>query len=255
VKISLITVCFNAEKTIEKTIQSVLSQDYPNIEYIVVDGLSKDGTMDVVNKYKNSIAIVRSEKDKGMYDGINKGINLATGEVVGTLNADDVFANNTIVSKIAHSFLSKPNIDSIIGDISFMNENGKQIRYYSSAKWHPGRFVWGFMPAHPGFYCKKKIFEKLGNYRTDFEIAADYELLIRFFNVNGLEYLYLPLLMVKMNLGGKSTSGFKSTKKINQEIIKACRLNHLYTNYFMLYSKYFWKIFEFFQIGNVKPPN
>jgi glycosyltransferase involved in cell wall biosynthesis len=255
VKISLITVCFNAEKTIEKTIQSVLSQDYPNIEYIVVDGLSKDGTMDVVNKYKNSIAIVRSEKDKGMYDGINKGINLATGEVVGTLNADDVFASNTIVSEIAHSFLAKPNIDSIIGDISFMNENGKQIRYYSSAKWHPGRFVWGFMPAHPGFYCKKKIFEKLGNYRTDFDIAADYELLIRFFTVNRLEYLYLPLLMVKMNLGGKSTSGFKSTKKINQEIKKACRLNHLYTNYFMLYSKYFWKILEFFPLENLKPPN
>ena len=254
-KISLITVCFNAEKTIEKTIQSVLSQDYPNIEYIVIDGLSKDGTMDIVNKYKNSIAIVRSEKDKGMYDGINKGINFATGEVVGTLNADDVFASNTIVSEIAHSFLAKPNIDSIIGDISFTNENGKQIRYYSSAQWHPGRFVWGFMPAHPGFYCKKKIFEKLGNYRTDFDIAADYELLIRFFNVNGLEYLYLPLLMVKMNLGGKSTSGYKSTKKINQEIKKACRLNHLYTNYFMLYSKYFWKIFEFLQIENLKPPN
>ncbi len=249
-KISLITVCYNAEKTIEKTIQSVLEQDYAYIEYILIDGASNDSTMAIVNKYAQDISIIKSEKDQGMYDGINKGISLATGDVIGILNADDVFSNSDILSKIAIAFNTNSEIDAVFGDIAFVNENGKQTRYYSSAKWNPGKFVWGFMPAHPTFYCKKEIFKKLGGYRTDFDIAADYELLIRFLKVNAINYLYLPMLMVKMNLGGKSTSGFKSTKKINQEIIKACKLNGLYTNFMMLYSKYFFKVFEYYKIPN-----
>jgi glycosyltransferase involved in cell wall biosynthesis len=244
-KISLITVSYNAEKTIEKTIQSVLSQDYPNIEYIVIDGLSKDGTMQIVNRYKEKIAIVKSEKDKGMYDGINKGIKLATGDIVGILNADDVFATNDILSQVASAFNSNTKIDAVIGDIAFYNEAGKQVRYYSSAKWHPNKFVWGFMPAHPTFYCKRELFNQIGGYRTDFDIAADYELLIRYLKLNNCSYLYLPLLMVKMNLGGKSTQGWKSTKKINEEILRACQLNGLKSNYMMLYSKYIRKVFEF----------
>ena len=244
-KISLITVCYNAEKTIEKTIQSVLEQDYNDLEFIVIDGLSKDGTMEIVKKYSNKISIVKSEKDKGMYDGINKGIALATGDIIGILNADDVFASDTILSKIAFEFKNKPNIDVLFGDIAFVNEQGSQIRYYSSAKWHPGRFIWGFMPAHPTFYCKRNKFIEFGGYRTDFDIAADYELLIRYLKINNLSYTYLPLLMVKMNLGGKSTKNFLSTLKINQEIKKACQLNGLYTNYVMLYSKYFRKVFEY----------
>jgi glycosyltransferase involved in cell wall biosynthesis len=243
-KISLITVSYNAERTIEKTIQSVLNQDYPNVEYIVIDGLSKDGTMQIVNRYKDKIAIVKSEKDKGMYDGINKGIGLATGEIVGILNADDVFATNDILSQVASAFNLNTKIDAVIGDIAFYNEVGKQVRYYSSAKWNPNKFVWGFMPAHPTFYCKRELFNQIGGYRIDFDIAADYELLIRFLKVNNCSYLYLPLLMVKMNLGGKSTQGWKSTKKINEEILRACQLNGLKSNYIMLYSKYMRKVFE-----------
>jgi glycosyltransferase involved in cell wall biosynthesis len=245
-KISLITVCYNAEKTIEKTIQSVLAQDYTDIEYIVIDGQSKDNTMQIVNRYKERIAIVKSEKDKGMYDGINKGIKLATGDIVGILNADDVFANNNILSQVVNAFNSNTKIDSVIGDIAFYNEVGKQVRYYSSAKWNPNKFVWGFMPAHPTFYCKRELFNQISGYRTDFEIAADYELLIRFLKVNNCSFQYLPLLMVKMNLGGKSTQGWKSTKKINEEILKACQLNGLKSNYVMLYSKYLRKVFELF---------
>jgi len=245
-KISLITVCYNAEKTIEKTIQSVFSQDYNDIEFIVIDGLSKDGTMDIVNKYAEKISIVKSEKDKGMYDGINKGIELSSGDIIGILNADDVFASDTILSKVAFEFKNKPDIDALIGDIAFVNEQGNQTRYYSSAKWHPGRFIWGFMPAHPTFYCRRNKFIELDGYRTDFDIAADYELLIRYLKIHNISYTYLPLLMVKMNLGGKSTKNFWSTLKINQEIKKACKLNGLYTNYAMLYSKYFRKIFELF---------
>ena len=253
-KISIITVCYNAEKTIESTIQSVIKQDYKQIEYIIIDGLSTDNTMNIVNNYRNKISYIISEKDFGMYDAINKGINIANGEVIGILNSDDELASNDIIRIIASEFFKNKELDSLFGDINFIN-NKKIFRHYSSNNWNPNKFSYGFMPPHPSFYCKKNHFRKFGFYRTDFDIAADYELLIRFFKVNGLEYLYLPLLMVKMNLGGKSTSGFKSTKKINQEIKKACSLNHLYTNYFMLYSKYFWKIFEFFPIGNLKSPN
>lgn len=236
---------YNAEKTIEKTIKSVLNQDYCNVEYIVIDGDSEDGTMSIVNKYSNKIAIVKSEKDNGMYDGINKGIALATGEIVGILNADDIFASRHILSEVASVFIRNEDAESLIGDIAFVNGEGKQIRYYSASKWSPTQFVWGFMPPHPSFYCKRQLFAKWGGYRTDLDIAADYELLIRFFKVNEVQYCYLPKLMVQMSLGGKSTKNFKSTIKINQEIKKACRLNKLNTNYLMLYSKYFSKIFEF----------
>jgi glycosyltransferase involved in cell wall biosynthesis len=237
-------VCFNAEKTIEKTIQSVLAQDYFDLEYIVIDGLSKDSTMSIVNKYKSNIAIIKSEKDKGMYDGINKGIELASGAVIGILNADDEFASNSIISEIAKAFHANPRLEATIGDIAFRNDARKQTRYYSSANWHPNRFVWGFMPAHPTFYCKKELFSRFGAYRTDFDIAADYELLIRFFKVNKISFQYLSLLMVNMSLGGKSTKNLNSTIKINKEIKRGCSLNGLYTNYLMLYSKYLIKIFE-----------
>jgi glycosyltransferase involved in cell wall biosynthesis len=244
-KISLITVAYNAEKTIEKTIQSVLNQDYCDIEYILIDGDSGDGTMGIVNKYRNKIAVIISEKDNGMYDGINKGIALATGEIVGILNADDIFANCHILSEVASVFIRNGDAESLIGDIAFLNGEGKPIRYYSARKWRPSKFVWGFMPPHPSFYCKRELFTQFGNYRTDFEIAADFELLIRFLKVNDVPFFYLPMLMVKMSIGGKSTKNFNSTIKINQEIKKACSLNNLDTNYFMLYSKYLWKLFEF----------
>ncbi len=243
-KISLITVCYNAGKTIESTIKSVLSQDYFNVEYIIIDGLSFDNTMKIVNKYKNNISVIVSEKDKGMYDGINKGIQLATGDIVGVLNADDTFASPTILSRVAAEFNINPNTNCIIGDISFVNSLGKIIRYYSSSGWKPNRFVWGFMPAHPTFYCKRDSFKELGGYRTDFDIAADYELLIRFLKINNLSFSYLPLLMVNMKMGGKSTKNIFSTIKINKEIKRACTINNLYTNYFMLYSKYLLKVFE-----------
>lgn len=244
-KISLITVSFNAESTIEKTIQSVLSQDYTSVEYIIVDGLSKDNTMNIINRYRDNISVIISERDKGMYDAINKGFLLATGDIVGILNADDVFASNSIISKIASEFKTDYSLDSVIGDIAFVNDKGKPVRYYSSEKWHPGRFVWGFMPAHPSFYCKREKFIEIGEYRTDIDIAADFEFLIRFLKRNKSSYKYLPLLMVKMNLGGKSTKGILTTFKINKEIMRACKLNYLSTNYFMLYSKYFKKVFEY----------
>jgi glycosyltransferase involved in cell wall biosynthesis len=243
-KISIITVCYNGGKTIEKTIQSVLSQTYENIEYIIIDGMSKDNTLEIINRYRHKISTLVSEKDNGMYDALNKGVKLATGDIVGILNADDVFASNNILFDIGN-FFKNSDVDAVIADVAFINKWGKIIRSYSSRYWNPGKFVWGFMPPHPSFYCKRELFSTLGYYRSDFQIAADYELLIRFINKNKIKYTYLPLLMVLMNTGGKSTNGIKSNIVINKEIKYACELNGLNTNYFKLYSKYFIKIFEF----------
>jgi glycosyltransferase involved in cell wall biosynthesis len=249
-KISIITVCYNAEETIEKTILSILSQSYSNIEYIVIDGLSHDNTMSIVRAYKEKIAHVLSEEDNGMYDGINKGIRLATGEVIGILNADDVLASNDVIRQIANEFINNSNLDSIFGDVAFFNNYGKKLRYYSSRKWNPNKFVWGYMPAHPSFYCKRELFDNLGLYRTDFIIGADYELLIRFLKLNKCSYKYLQFQMVNMRIGGISTRGLTSIIKINQEILKACEINGLRSNYFMLYSKYFTKIFELTRVNS-----
>jgi len=245
-KVTIITVVYNNVRTIEATIQSVLRQTYHDIEYIVVDGVSTDGTIDVIKKYASSLIFI-SQLDNGMYDALNYGINIATGEVIGTVNADDRLANNNVIEKIAAHFMHSPNDDCILGDVAFVREfdPNKIVRYYSSAKFSPTRLAWGFMPAHPAFYCRRKYFELLGGYRTDFEIAADYELLIRFLLIHHLQYCYLNMLVVKMNLGGKSTKNIFSTVILNKEIARACGINGVKTNYFKIYSKYLSKVFEF----------
>lgn len=245
-KVSIVTICYNSGKTLEKTIQSIASQSYNNIEYIVVDGGSKDNTVDIIKKYNDVVSQWVSEPDNGLYDALNKGIRMATGEVVGVLHSDDIFYDEHVIQKVADGFISN-GTDAVFADIQFVrHENlNKVIRHYSSKKWHPGRFVWGFMPAHTSFFVKKSKYEELGYYQTDYKIAADYELLIRFLNKNKVSYTYLPMVTTKMLIGGASTSGIKSVIILNKEIKRGCKENGLYTNNFMLYSKYFTKIFEF----------
>lgn len=244
-KISIITVCYNSEETIERTIKSVLAQNYTNIEYILIDGGSKDSTVQIIEKYKNSIHKFISEKDEGIYDAINKGISISTGDIVGILNSDDIFSNQNIISVVANVFIEKPQLDSIIGNIAFINNKKKIIRIYNSKNWMPNKFAYGFMPPHPSFYCKRELFHKLGGYKKNYKIAADYELLIRFLKINQISYYQLNTIMVLMNLGGVSTNGFKSTLLLNREVKRACEENGLKTNYLKLYSKYFLKFFEF----------
>jgi glycosyltransferase involved in cell wall biosynthesis len=250
-KISIITVCFNSYKTITETINSVLTQAYPNIEYIIIDGASSDGTRELISSYGTKISKLISEPDKGIYDAINKGIRVATGDIIGILNSDDVFYDENVIEKIAEAFEDKK-LEVIISDVQFVDpgNTSKVIRYYSSKNFTTGRFRFGFMPAHPGFYAKRELFEKYGYYKTDYRIAADYELEMRFLLTNHVSYKYLPMPVVSMRTGGVSNKSIISNYILNKEIAKACRENGVRTNFFFIYSKYFIKIFQFF--GNRK---
>jgi len=248
-KISIITVSYNSYGTIADTINSVLAQTYPDIEYIVIDGASSDRTKDIVTSFGQRISRFISEPDKGLYDAINKGIRLATGDIIGILNSDDFFCNNTVIEKVVESFRENE-IDAVFGDVQFVDTvtTSKVVRYYSSKHFKTTRFRFGFMPAHSSFYVKRELFEKLGYYKTDYKIAADYELLIRFLYINKIRYKYLEMPFVSMRMGGVSNKSIHSIYTLNKEIAKACKENGINTNYVYIYSKYFSKLFEF--LGN-----
>lgn len=226
-------------------IDSVLTQDHEDIEYIIVDGNSKDRTKEVICSYGSRITKFISEPDKGIYDAMNKGIRMATGEVVGMINSDDYYTSPDVISSIASAF-SDENIDAVFGDLVFVDPLNLQkvVRKYSSRTWHPQKFAKGFMPAHPTFFVRRKFYDQLGLFKTDYRIAADYELLIRFLYVHQLRYKYLPVNMVTMRKGGVSSNGIRSNIVLNEEIIRGCRENGISTNHFMVYSKYFTKLFE-----------
>ena len=244
-KVSIITVVYNNQSTIDYAIRSVLSQDYPNIEYIVVDGNSTDATVEKIQNYKKNITHFISEPDKGIYDAMNKGLKLATGDIIGILNSDDFYADNNIISSIVNEFQEKK-IDLVFGDIVFVKpENLNKItRYYSSDNFHPRKFAWGWMPAHPSCFLKQEIYKKYGYFKTDYKIAADYEIITRFMAKYGISYSYIPKVFVKMRTGGVSSANLKSNWILNKEIVRACRENGIETNMPKVLLKYFTKIFQ-----------
>lgn len=245
VKISIITVCFNSASTIADTLRTVAEQSYPHIEHIIVDGASTDATLDVVRRYSHPKVVV-SEPDRGIYDAMNKGIALATGDVVGILNADDFYPHAHVLKRVAREFES-PGIEASIGDICFVDPNhlARKVRYYSASRWSPRRFVRGFMPPHPAFFTWRHNYERLGNYKLGYKIASDYELLVRFLAVNGLKYSYIPEALVYMRAGGVSNESLRSRYVLNREIVRACAENGLQTNLLLLSLKYFEKVFEY----------
>lgn len=245
--ISVITVCFNSEKIILDCLSSSSSQLFRNFEHIVIDGKSSDSTVSLLDNASLINLRWMSEPDSGLYDAMNKGIRMATCDVVGILNSDDVFYDDQVLAKVAQAFEEEPELDAVIGDIVFVKEDdlNQIVRRYSAKNWTPSKFVWGYMPPHPSFFVRREWFEKLGYYKTDYKIAADYELLIRFLLKGGLRWKYLPLTTTKMRMGGLSTRGIQSLITLNKEIYRACRENGVYTNYAMIYSKYLFKPFEF----------
>lgn len=248
-KISIITVTYNSSSTIRDTIQSVLNQQFEDYEYLIVDGGSKDHTVDIIKefepKFKGRMRWI-SEPDKGMYDGINKGIRMATGDIVGIINSDDFYHRTDIFQIIQDTFEQHPGVEAIYGDVRFVNPANleKTVRYYSSKHFRPWRFRFGFMPAHPTFFTWKVNFEKYGYYQYDYHIGADYELLIRHLYTHRVPALYVPVDFMKMRTGGRSTESFRANLLLNREIVRACRENGIWTCLPLLLMKYFVKVFE-----------
>ena len=248
-RISIVTVTFNSSKTIKDTIQSVLDQKYTDYEYLVIDGGSKDNTVEIIKEYEPKFGGRMkwiSEKDKGMYDGINKGIRMATGDVIGIINSDDFYHRTDIFDIINKAFEEDKEVQAIYGDVRFVKPDNldKTVRYYSSKHWKPWRFRFGFMPAHPTFFTYKENFEKYGYYQYDYHIAADYELLIRHLYTNRVPARYIPVDFMKMRTGGRSTNGWKANVLLNKEIVRACKENGIWTCMPLLFMKYFIKVFE-----------
>lgn len=247
-KISLVTVAYNSDKTLRDTIRSVLSQSYKKIEYIIVDGESVDNTVEIIKEYESEFnGRLRwiSEKDSGLYDAMNKGIRMATGEIIGIINSDDFYHRNDVIAKIVEAF-NEDETQAVYGDVRFVNPDNldKTVRYYSSKKFSPALFRFGFMPAHPTFFTYRKYFQEFGYYKTDYKIAADYELLIRFLFVHHLKSEYIPLDFMKMRTGGVSTASVKCNILLNKEIVKACKENGIWTCIPLLMLKYLIKGFE-----------
>ena len=245
-KVSILTVVYNGAATIRHSIESVLGQDYPDIEYIIVDGNSKDGTQDIVRSYGDKIARFLSEPDAGIYDAMNKGIQLATGDVIGILNADDFYAYPSVVSEVA-GVLATSNADASYGDLEYIDANDATVvrRKWVSGAYKVGAFLNGWMPPHPTFFVRKEVYHTHGHFRLDLGSAADYELMLRFVHRENIKLAYLPKVLVKMRAGGVSNSTFKNRIAANQNDRLAWKINNLKPRFYTLWLKPLRKIIQF----------
>ena len=246
-KISIITITYNSESTLEQTIQSVVNQSYPDIEYIIVDGKSNDNSLNIIEKYKSHITSIVSEKDAGLYDALNKGIELATGEVIGFLHSDDFYINNQVIQKYANTFL-KTQCDAVYSDLYYVDRTNTDsiIRKWKSGKYHPTSFKNGWMPPHPTFFVKKEMYSKYGKFNLDFKSAADYELMLRFILKHKIKIAYLPEYTINMRVGGKSNLTLKNRVFANLEDRLAWKKNGLKPRFYTLYLKPLRKLLQFF---------
>jgi glycosyltransferase involved in cell wall biosynthesis len=245
-KISVITIAYNSADTIEDTIVSVVNQDYAALEYIIVDGGSKDQTMDIVNRYQDRIAKAVSEKDEGIYDAMNKGIKMATGDVIGILNSDDFYAHTQVISRVAKLFHDKK-CDALYADLVYVNreDTDKVIRSWEAGQYHPGQFLRGWMPPHPTFFLTKEKYNNFGLYNTALRSAADYELMLRYIHKHRVNLCYLPEVITKMRTGGQSNVTLRNRLKANLEDRAAWRMNDLKPSWYTLTWKPISKVFQF----------
>ncbi len=254
--ISIITATFNSASTLRDTLESVLSQTYKDIEYIIKDGGSNDNTLDIIREYeprfRGRMKWV-SAPDHGIYDAMNQGIALATGDVIGILNSDDFYTSNTVLEQVAKA-LENEELDAVYGDIHYVDHSdlSKCVRYYSSAFFRRGLMRLGFLPAHPSFYCKKAIYDKYGAFNAEFRIAGDFENLLRLIFVHRIRTKYIPVDFVTMRTGGCSTSGLQSHRRIMKEHLRAYKANGVYSNVLLEGLRYLYKVWELikFKIHN-----
>lgn len=227
-KVSLLTVTYNSEKYLEECINSVKDQTYPDIEHIIIDAISTDDTLNIIHKYKDHISKFISEKDKGMYDAINKGIALASGNIIGILNSDDKLASNDVIENIVKCF-NEEQVDAVYGDLVYVEQlNLKNVlRYWKGVSYKRFRFNYGWMPAHPTFYVKRSIIAELGGYESHYYTAADYEFMTRYLYRYRVNAFYLPKLIVTMRAGGQSNKNIKIRLRANRRDYLAMKTNKI----------------------------
>jgi glycosyltransferase len=245
-KVSIITISYNSAETIEDTIKSVVSQDYPNIEYIIIDGASKDETLSIVDKYKDKISQVISEKDKGIYDAMNKGVEHATGDIIGILNSDDYYYDESVISEVVRLFETEKT-DGLYADLVYVDreDSDKVIRYWKSGEYAPGKFLRGWMPPHPTFFVKREVYSKFGLYSTDLRSAADYEFMLRVIHKHNISLSYMPRILTKMRVGGMSNVSLKNRWRANMEDRRAWKINGLKPRWYTLTVKPLSKVLQF----------
>jgi len=250
-RFSILVPVKNVEATISRTLASILDQTYqPHCEIIVIDGDSSDGTLDAVRAFGSDAIRLISEPDSGLYDAINKGLGMASGEIIGILNGDDYYAHDRVLAMYAEVFASS-DAGLVFADLQFFSaaEPEKTRRSYSSARFKPERLRSGWMPPHPTVFVRKAVYDLIGYYRTDYKIAADYEFLVRALLVHEVSYARIDSVVVRMQLGGLSTSGIRTTYTLNREIIRACRENGIHTGWLRILPKFPLKLMELLPIG------
>jgi glycosyltransferase involved in cell wall biosynthesis len=247
-RVSIITVCYNSAETIEATIQSVMAQDYAHIEYILIDGHSNDNTLEIIHRYKENIALVVSEKDEGIYFAINKGIALATGDIIAILHADDFYTNNMIISTVVQAFQTKK-VDTVYGDLQYVDrhQSSKITRHWKAGMYEPELFLEGWMPPHPAFFVKKACYTAYGVYNTALRSSADYELMLRLLYKHRCSVFYIPEVLVKMRVGGQSNKSLWNRIQANREDKMAWKLNGLKPGWLTFIRKPLSKLKQFFE--------
>lgn len=227
-KVSLITVTYNSAVYLEDCINSVVEQHYPDIEHIIVDGGSTDGTIDIIKKYEAHIARWVCEKDRGMYDAINKGISMASGDIIGILNSDDMFASNDVIDAIVNCFIEHK-LDAVYGDLVYVDKlnANRIIRYWKGVTYNRFHFTYGWMPAHPTFYLRRELIDEFGGYETHYFSAADYEFMARYLYRYRISARYLPKLIIKMRVGGQSNVTLYSRLRANRRDYLAMKKNNI----------------------------
>lgn len=250
--VSIITVTFDSSSTIGDTLESVRKQTYNNIEHIVVDGCSCDNTLDIVRSYPH-VRKCLCEKDRGVYDAMNKGLQMATGDIIGILNSDDFYSSSDIIAKVVNVF-EKTNVKTVYGDLQYVHckQVNQVMRNWVSGNFKPTSFKFGWMPPHPSFFVKKEVYEKVGPFNLSFQCAADYEMMLRILYKYRFNSSYLPEVLVKMRTGGISNGSIRKRLHANKEDRLAWKLNGLRPYFFTLYLKPLRKIFQFVNKEQIK---
>lgn len=245
-KFSIITAVFNRAETILNAVNSVQAQTYTNTEHVVVDGASTDGTVDILKQHLGVNTVFLSESDKGIYDALNKGIALATGDIIGFMHSDDSYANVRVLETVARAFEAS-DVDGVYADVLFFHPAApdKPVRRYRSDRFSADRLAWGWMPAHTTLFLRRRVYEQYGYFKSTYKIAADFEFIVRILADRKIKLAYIPEVLVHMNTGGASTAGLKSTIRLNQEVKRACAENGIRTNWFKILSKYPLKMLEY----------